>query len=413
MIHPFLLLLVTLLLLIYLVDTAAELLNLKRLKDELPQEFRDSYDPKKYKESLLYQREGTRFELFQNTINFVLLLAFTLLGGFNEIDLWVRSLGWGTLPTGLAFIGALGVLGFVVEVPFSLYQTFILEEKYGFNKTTLKTFVGDLLKGCILSILLGGSIFAGLIFLLESTGSWAWLYCWLGITFFQILLMYLAPAFILPLFNRFEPLPSGELRSAIEDFARTRKFQLNEIYVMDGSKRSTKSNAFFTGFGRFRKLVLFDTLIKNQTQSEMIAVLAHEIGHFEKKHIFQSFVFSVFSTGIVFFILGKLVNSPVLFQAFGIQTFSVYMGIVLVFFCYSPLSKLLSILQLAISRRNEYEADRFAVETYKKPEALITALKKLSVDHLSHLTPHPFKVILDYSHPPILERIRAIRSSSS
>jgi STE24 endopeptidase len=397
---------------VYALDTLTDALNLGNLKLKLPDEFKEIFEAKKYQDSLNYQRDHVHFDLIQRTFDVITTLAFILLGGFNYVDNAVRSFGAGQIATGLLFFAALSILRFVINLPFSIYETFVLEAHYGFNKTTLATYCTDILKGSILGALFGSLIFSGIIYFFENMGPNAWAYSWLGVTAFQIVLMYLAPAVIMPLFNKFEPLPPGPLRDAIEQYASSRKFQLNGIFQMDGSKRSTKSNAFFTGFGKYRRLVLFDTLVKNHTVPELVSVIAHEVGHFEKKHIIKSMVLSILTTALIFYILGVLLNNPELFAAFKMDNISIYASLVFAGFIYSPLLRIISIGGQVLSRRHEFEADAFALETYSKPELLISALKKLSRDNMSHLTPHPMKVFLDYSHPPVLARIEALRRAA-
>ena len=394
---------------VFLTEMVADILNLGRLRFELPQEFRGLYDADQYRKSLLYQAEGSQFELIVRTVNFGVFVLFLVFGGWNWADQWARQFQMGTVGTGLVFVAWVSVLKFLFQLPFSIYSTFIIESKYGFNRTTPQTFVADSIKGLLLGAVLGAPVFAGLIYFFESAGPLAWLYAWVALTVFQIGLTYLAPALILPLFNRFEPLPEGDLKKSIEAYAAERKFRLNGIFTMDSSKRSTKSNAFFTGFGKLRKLVLFDTLISNQTSEELVAVLAHEIGHFEKKHILKSMIASIFSSGVVLYVFSLFLNRQDLFQSFGVRLPSIYAALVFLGILSGPVLRLFGVLSLWRSRVHEFEADRFARETFGKPEALISALKKLSVDHLSHLNPHPMKVVLEYSHPPILERIKALR----
>lgn len=407
--NPYLVFILGLIVFVYLLESFADVLNVGRLTGELPQEFREIYDPAKYTQSLRYQKERVNFELLHRTVSVGISITFILLGGFQRVDQAARSLGWGNISTGLVFVTSLSVLKFFSQLPFSLYDTFVLEAKYGFNKTTFKTYLSDLIKGAVLGSILGGLILSGLFYFFETAGPNAWLYSWGAFTLFQTILMYLAPAVIMPLFNKFQPLPSGPLREAIEKYAKTRNFQLSGIFTMDSSKRSTKSNAFFTGFGKFRRLVLFDTLITKQTQDELVAILAHEIGHFEKKHIIKTMALSILSTAFIFYTIGFFMNNPTLFAAFQMENISVYGSLIFVGFLYGPILRVLSLFTQALSRKHEFEADRFAVETYGSPETLISALKKLSVDHLSHLTPHPLKIALDYSHPPILQRIEALR----
>ncbi len=406
--HSYLFWILALLIGVFFLDTLADLLNLDRLNDKLPGEFREIYDAKKYAESLRYQKDRVRFEFVQRTFFVGVTIPFIVLGGFQKLDEWSRSWGGSELSTGLLFIAFLGGGQFLLQLPFSIYDTFVLEARYGFNKTTWGVFLGDLCKGLLLGSILGGLIFSGVVYFFEVAGPEAWLYSWITFTVFQIALTYLAPILIMPLFNQFKPLPNSELKQAIEDYARTRQFQLNGIFTMDSSKRSTKSNAFFTGFGRFRRLVLFDTLVEKHSIQELVAVLAHEIGHFERKHIVKSMVLSILTTGVVFYTFKLFIYNQDLFAAFRMSHLSVYASVVFVGLIYSPIFRLLSVFTQVLSRKHEFEADQFAVETYGHPEKLISALKKMSVDHLSHLTPHPLKVALDYSHPPILKRIQVL-----
>jgi len=297
----------------------------------------------------------------------------------------------------------------LLSVPFSVYSTFVIEEKYGFNRTTPKTFILDILKGWILTIILGGIIFSIILWFFDKAGSLAWVYCWLTVVIFQIVVTFFAPIIILPLFNKFHPLEDGELKTAIEEYAQAQKFKLKGIFKMDASKRSTKSNAFFTGFGRYRRIVLFDTLIENQSVEELLSILAHEMGHYKKKHILKSILLSIATTGIMFYILSLFLNNEGLFAAFKMENTSIYASLFFFGFLYTPISMIISIGSKMLSRKHEYEADAYAAQTYRKPESMISALKKLTVDNLSNLTPHPLKVFLTYSHPPVLERIQTLR----
>jgi len=271
----------------------------------------------------------------------------------------------------------------------------------------------DILKGWLLTVLIGGLALYVIIWFFESSGSWAWLYCWIIVTAFQLLLTFLAPVVIMPLFNKYTPLKKEALREEIENYAKLQGFKMKGLYQMDGSRRSTKSNAFFSGFGRFRRIVLFDTLIEKHTTAELVSVLAHEMGHYKKGHIWKSMILSFLTFGLMFFILSLFINNRQLFSAFRMEDTSVYASLVFFGFLYGPIDTILSIFTNVLSRRNEFAADTYAVDTYGKPMAMIEALKKLSVDNLSNLTPHPVKVFLSYSHPPVLERIRAIREISS
>ncbi|MBM4153316.1 MAG: M48 family metallopeptidase, partial [Kiritimatiellaceae bacterium] len=299
--------------------------------------------------------------------------------------------------------------GQIVSLPFSLIDTFVIEEKYGFNKTTPKTFVMDIVKGLLLTALIGAPVFS-LILWIFSTVANAWLWAWGALAVIQLFIMFIAPVVILPLFNKFTPLEEGDLRSEIERFAAEQKYTLSGIFKIDGSRRSTKSNAYFTGFGKTKRIALYDTLIANHSTGELVAVLAHEIGHCQRGHIKKGIFISLLSSLLMFFILSLFITKEGLYAAFGVDGTPIYAGFIFFGFLYSPISQILSLLGNILSRKHEFEADAYAAETTQKPEDLVTALKKLSVDNLSNLTPHPLKVFLEYSHPPVLERIKALRS---
>jgi len=393
----------------YLLNLIVETKNVRFLRTDLPDEFSGYYDRGKYRKSQEYLKENTRFGLITDSIATPVTIAFILFGGFNLIDQFARSFHLSTIPTGLIFAAVLMLASQIVAIPFSIYSTFVIEEKYGFNKTTPRTFVLDILKTWVLATVIGGILFSAVLWFFEEAGPWAWAYCWIAVTLFQVFLLFVAPVVIMPIFNKFTPLEDGELRKAIEEYAKKQDFKLKGVFTMDGSKRSTKSNAFFTGFGRFRRIVLFDTLIEKQTKDELVSVLAHEMGHYKKKHILKSIVISIFTTGLMFYILSIFINNRELFAAFQMQHTSIYASLFFFGFLYAPIDMILSVFGNMLSRRHEYEADGYAVATYRKPQSMITALKKLSVDNLSNLTPHPLKVFLTYSHPPVLERIQAIR----
>lgn len=414
--NPYLALILGILVLGFAIDAVTELLNLRHLRPELPKEFEGIFDPERYRTALRYQAESTRFGLLRRAILLSLLIPFILAGGFAVADHWARSLGAGTgggeIANGLPFIGIVSLIQLLVSLPFSIYDTFVIEEKYGFNRTTPRVFVTDLLKGILLAILLGTPVMAGLIYFFDRMGAFAWAYAWIALTAFQLFAIFVAPVAILPLFNRFTPLPEGPLRGEIEDYARRERFTLSGIFVMDSSKRSTKSNAFFTGFGRFRRLVLFDTLVTKHSPGELVAVVAHEVGHFRLRHIPKSVAYSILSTGLLLWILSRFIRNPWLFEAFRMEQVSTYASLVFAGFLYAPVARALSIAANAFSRRNEFEADRFSAETTGRPGDLITALKKLSRDNLSNLTPHPLKVFLDYTHPPVLRRVEVLAGIS-
>ncbi|MEX2641123.1 MAG: M48 family metallopeptidase [Balneolales bacterium] len=397
----------------YILNLTAGALNLKSLKQGLPGEFEGIYDKKEYQRSQSYTRERTRFGFLASTISLGLILAFWFSGGFNYLDQLVRAWDLGTIATGLFYIGILMLAQSLLSLPFSLYSTFVMEEKYGFNKTTVSTFTADLAKGLLLSALLGLPLLAGIIWFFEFAGMYAWIYAWGAAALFILAIQFIAPTWIMPLFNKFSPLEDGDLKEAIMNYAQSVNFPLQGLYVMDGSKRSTKSNAFFTGFGKNKRIALFDTLTEKHPVPELVAVLAHEIGHYKKKHIQKSMMISVIHMGVMFALLQFFLTSQGLYEAFFMEEASVYAGLIFFGMLYAPVEMILSIFMQLFSRKNEYEADRFAAETTGEPEQMVKALKKLSVDNLSNLTPHPVFVFLNYSHPPVMDRIAALRKLRS
>ncbi|MGB6221519.1 M48 family metallopeptidase [Haloferula sp.] len=405
------------LLLLWNLDFVATLLNLKALSPELPEEFSDVFDAERYAKSQQYTRESARFGIIESVVSLFVLLGFWLGGGFGWLDALTRSWTSNELLAGLYFLSLLYLGHYLISLPLSLYSTFVIEEKFGFNKTTPGTFVSDQVKSLLLSALLGLPLAAGLIWIFGNVPH-AWLWAWVLFTVVQLLLMWLAPAVILPLFNKFEPMKEGPLRESIEKMAAKCEFPLAEISVMDGSKRSTKANAYFTGFGKTKKIALYDTLVEEQSDDELVAVLAHEIGHFKCKHIIQRLGVAIAQSAALFFLLGLVIDqngafARMLFNAFGVETISPQVGLVLFAILFSPASRILGIFSNAWSRRHEFEADAYAANAMGTSEHLITALKKLSAKNLSNLTPHPIRVLLDYSHPPMLERLSALRARSN
>ncbi|MFH2138692.1 MAG: M48 family metallopeptidase [Candidatus Omnitrophota bacterium] len=402
---------ITILLFKYVLNVIVETLNVRHVTTELPDEFKECYDAEKYSKSQKYLKDNTGFGIVEDTFFTIVTVIFILFGGFNFVDNLARGFDLGPIVTGLIFAGILMLLSQVLNIPFSLYHTFVIEERYGFNKTTARTFILDLIKSLVLGAIIGSIVFAGILWFFAKAGDMAWVHCWISLMLFQISLIFIAPVVIMPLFNKFIPLEDGQLKQTLEDYAKEQNFKMQGVFKMDGSRRSTKSNAFFTGFGKFRRIALFDTLIAKHTVEELVSVLAHEIGHYKKKHIIKGLIMSFFTTGLMFFILSFFLNNKGLFAAFKMEHLSIYASLIFFGFLYTPINMLISILESCISRKHEYEADRFAVTTFKKPGAFVQALKKLSVDNLSNLTPHPLKVFLYYSHPPVLKRIEAIKKS--
>ena len=408
-------LLVVALLVLWNLDFMATLLTLKNLKPELPEEFRGVWDDEKYLKSQSYEKAQAQFGIVSSISSLTILLVFWFFGGFGWVDGLVSELGFGKVGTGLSFIGLVYLGLWLSSLPFELYHTFVLEERFGFNKTTVKTYIIDQIKSHLLTAILGGGIVALILWIFDSVPN-AWIWAWLSFTVISLALTYLAPSFLLPLFNKFTPLEDKELNEAIQSMAVKCKFPLTEISVMDGSRRSSKSNAFFTGFGKRKKIALFDTLIESQTTEELVGVLAHEIGHFKRKHIVQRLVISIIQTAIIFFLLGMATNpesslGSQLYAAFGISgesNGSIAAGLVLFMIVFKPVSRVLSVVMNMLSRKHEFEADEYAAVNQGTPKHLISALKKLSANNLSNLTPHPLEVFLDHSHPPVLTRIQEL-----
>jgi len=409
--NPFAAFILGFILLEFALHLAADLLNLRSLRPELPGEFADVYDAERYARSQEYTRARTRFGLIPTTFQLLVLLVFWFAGGFAALDETLRATGQGEIVRGLAFIGALTIGRAILGLPFRWYSTFVIEERFGFNKTTPRTFVLDTLKGLLLALLLGAPLLAGILWFFEEAGDLAWLWCWGLVAVFTLVVQFVAPTWIMPLFNRFEPLDEGELRAAVLDYARGVSFPLEGLFVIDGSRRSTKANAFFTGFGKRKRVALFDTLIEKHSVEELVAIVAHEIGHYKRGHILKGLLLGILQAGAMFFLLSLFLDQKSLFEAFGVTTTSTYAGLVFFSLLYAPIDMVLSFFLQTFSRRNEFEADAFARATTGSGERLITALKRLSADSLSNLTPHPLYVKLHYSHPPLLERIEALRSA--
>ena len=391
-----------------LLNALADYLNRKSMRPELPPEFVGWYDPDRYRKAQRYHAVNTRFGWVATLVQTCLVLLLWFGRGFAYLDDWVRSLNLSPVLSGLLFIGALGILAAVGSLPLRIYRTFVIEQRFGFNRTTWRTFAADQFKGLLLAAVLGTPLLAGILAFFEYTGPTAWLYCWLAVVAYMVVVQFVAPTWIMPIFNKFTALKKGELRDAIFSYARSIRFPLKNVFIMDGSRRSAKSNAFFTGFGRNKRIVLFDTLVESHSIPELVAVLAHEMGHYRKKHILWSLMAGMLQAGVMFFLLSLVIETPGLYVAFYVQAPSIYTGLVFFALLYTPAEFVTGMLVRMLSRRNEYQADRFAAQTTGAPGAMIDALKKLSVQNLSNLLPHRLYVFLHYSHPPVLDRIRAI-----
>jgi STE24 endopeptidase len=383
-------------------------LNRKRMSPAIPEELQGIYNPEEYAKQQDYQQTNSRFGLISGGFSFLIILLILLFGVLGWFDEYLREYTDSFIFLPLLFFGILFVINELVDLPFSWYGTFTIEEKFGFNKSTRKLFFLDAFKGLVLSLIIGGIILAAIVYIYQYTGEWFWLWAWLVISGFSLVMSLFYSEWIVPLFNKQTPLADGELRNAIEVFAQKAGFALNNIYVMDGSKRSTKANAYFTGMGKKKRIVLFDTLIKDLETDEIVAVLAHEIGHYKKKHIVQSILMSILSSGIIFYILSLFLGNLSLAEALGGKTASFHLGLVGFSLLFTPVSEVSGLLFSHISRKNEYQADNYAVQ-FGLGNALISALKKLSVKSLSNLNPHPWVVFWYYSHPTLLQRIEKIK----
>ena len=397
----------------YVLGTVSAVLSLRALSSTLPAEFAGVFDGDRYARSQDYTRVRTRFGLLRGTIELAVLLVWWQAGGFEWFDQIVRGLGFGSIVTGLVYIAGLGAASVVLGLPFRIYSTFVIEERYGFNRTTPATFVADLLKGLLLALVLGGALLTVVLAFFEWAGPLAWLWCWLVASAVMLVVQFVAPTWIMPLFNTFTPLDGGELHGAILRYAESVRFPLQGVFVVDGSRRSSKANAFFTGFGRHKRIGLFDTLVERYSVPELVAVVAHEVGHYKKQHIWKATTLAVAHLGVTLWVLSLFLERDGLFAAFYLTEPSVYAGLVFFGLLFAPIELVLSVLVNVFSRKNEFEADAFAARTTGDGEPLISALKKLSADNLSNLTPHPFDVFLHHSHPTVLRRIDALREGAS
>ncbi len=383
-------------------------LNMKTWDKPLPEEVSGLYDEKKYAEAKDYAIANNKLGTLSSVISLAVTVVFLYLHGFAWLDETVRSLSSSPVVQCLLFFGLLALASGLMSLPFDMYSTFVIEEKFGFNKTTAKLFVTDKIKGLLLSALIGGGLLAMLTYLFGVLGDKFWLAGWLVVSSFSILFAMFYTNLLLPVFNKLTPLEAGELRESIEKYASKVSFPLTNILVMDGSKRSTKANAFFSGLGNRKNIVLYDNLIKDMNTEEITAVLAHEVGHYKKKHILQGMIISVVQTGILFFVFGLVAGFPLMAEVLGAKENSFALSLVTFALLYSPVSLVTGLLFNVFSRKNEYEADAYAKETYSE-KPLISSLKKLSVNHLSNLQPHPAYVFFNYSHPTLLQRIRAMK----
>lgn len=402
------LIIVTAIIVEYLLSSVSSFLDIKNITPIIPQDFKKAYDEKKYVQSQEYLKARTRFGLFSSTFSLCLILIVIHSDIFGVLDQYVRIQTENYILQGLMFIGVIYIFQDLISLPFSLYNTFVIEQKFGFNKTTLGLFIIDKIKGYAIFIVLGSVVITPLLYFFHVYSEIGWLIAWIILTVFMIGIQPLFVHVIAPMFNKFIPLEEGELREEIEKYTGKVGFPLARIDIMDGSKRSAHSNAYFTGFGKSRRIAIFDTLVEKHSTKEIVSVVAHEVGHYKLKHVLQGTILGIIETGIMLFAFNLIMNDISLFHVFGANQLSVHAGIVFFSMLYAPVSMLTSIITTAISRKNEFEADKYSLDTTNDGQALISMLIGLSANNLSHLTPHPMKVFLSYSHPPVTDRIKAV-----
>jgi STE24 endopeptidase len=391
----------------FIVGQILDYLNIKNQKKELPDEVKGLYEIDKYNKALNYQNANYKFDLLSSSFSFLLIMAVIISDFFGKLNNILRKDIENPVLLALAFFGILFIISDILNLPFSLFKTFVIEEKFGFNKTTIKTFIIDKIKGYFIGAIIGGGVISILLFLIITLGQGFWVWFWIIISILLISINMFYTSLIVPLFNKLKPLEQGELRSAIEEYSKKISFSLDNIFVIDGSKRSSKANAYFSGIGMKKKIVLSDTLISNHSKEELVAVLAHEVGHFKKKHIIKGLILSILQIGLMLFILSLFIFNPKMSEALGDNQLAYHLNLIAFGILYTPISHVTGMFMNAVSRKNEYEADKFAATTYNG-KSLQEALKKLSIDNLSNLTPHPAYVFVHYSHPPLVERLKAL-----
>jgi STE24 endopeptidase len=378
-------------------------LNHRSRFSSIPSTLEGVYSPERYRHYLDYKKVSYRFGLLISWLSIAATL-FMLFHGFVMVDDFVRTFSDSPVVQALLFFGIIGLAADLLSTPFDVYDTFVIEQKFGFNKTTPAVYVADKLKSWLLAVVIGGGLLSLIVWLYSQLGSSFWWVAWMAITAFSLFFSLFYSNLIVPLFNKQTPLEPGELHDKLNNLAERTGFSLTNIFVIDGSKRSTRANAYFTGFGSKRRIVLYDTLIGKQSTDQITAILAHEVGHYRKKHTIKTLVLSIIQTGIILFLFSFVVGNSIIYQAMGSTGQGFHLGLIVFFILYSPVSSITSVLMNYLSRRFEYQADSFAAQ-HADPEAMASALKLLTSDNLSDLTPHPWNVFLNYSHPPLKQRL--------
>lgn len=393
----------------FLKDKILDALNAKHFNDDIPSELSDVFDEDAYKKSQDYKAANYKFGIWSSLFSLLLTLGFLFFDGFEYVDTIARIYSENPIIIALLFFGIIMMASDIISTPFSYYKTFVIEERFGFNKSTKKLFIIDKIKGLVMMAIIGGGLLALIVWFYQATGTCFWLYAWGLITVFTVFMNMFYARLIVPLFNKQKPLEDGELRNKISDYAISVGFSLKKIFVIDGSKRSTKANAYFSGFGSEKRVTLFDTLINDLDEEEIVSVLAHEVGHYKRKHIIFNLFASILLTGLTLYILSVFISNPLLSNAIGVEIPSFHAGLIAFGLLYSPISEATGLIMNYFSRKFEYQADDYAKNTYKA-EPLITSLKKLSKNSLSNLTPHKVYVFMHYSHPTLLQRIQNLKS---
>ncbi|WP_405207042.1 M48 family metallopeptidase [Aquimarina sp. LLG6339-5] len=401
-------LLIAIIVIVFLIDSLLDILNARHYNNDIPDELSDVYPEDEYQKSIAYKKANYKFKLISSLVSLCIMLIFFYLDGFAWVDAIARSFSNNSIIVGLLFFGIIMISSDILSTPAAYYKTFIIEEQFGFNKTTIKTFFIDKIKGIIMMIIVGGGLLALIMWFYEITGKYFWVYAWALISIFTLAMNMFYAKLIVPLFNKQTPLEPGELRDTIQEYSNNVGFQLRDIFVIDGSKRSTKANAYFSGLGSEKRITLYDTLIKDLNKEEIVAVLAHEVGHYKKRHVIMNLLLSILLTGVTLWFLSLFIANPLLSEALGVEIPSFHIGLVAFGILYSPISEITGLIMNVVSRAFEYQADDYAKSSYDG-EALINSLKKLSKNNLSNLTPHPAMVFIHYSHPTLLQRIKNIR----
>tara|TARA_B100000809_G_C15090924_1_gene513166 strand:- start:474 stop:1679 length:1206 start_codon:yes stop_codon:yes gene_type:complete len=396
----------------FIIDKLLDYLNAKNYDNPIPSELQDVYDNTQYKKSQAYKKTNYKFGFWSSLFSLALTLGFLIFDGFEYVDNIARQYSENPIIIALIFFGIIMLASDIISTPFSYYKTFVIEERFGFNKTTKKIFVFDKIKGLLMMAIIGGGILALIIWFYQQTQELFWLYAWGIVTLFTVFMNLFYSKLIVPLFNKQTPLEDGTLRDKISEYAASVGFNLDKIFIIDGSKRSTKANAYFSGFGSEKRVILYDTLVSELNEEEIVAVLAHEVGHYKKKHIIFNLVASIGLTGLTFYVLSVFISNPLLSNALGVEMASFHVGLIAFGLLYSPISEVTSLVMNQLSRKFEYQADDYAKNTYKV-EPLVTSLKKLSKNSLSNLTPHPAYVLMHYSHPTLLERVRNLNRNGN